>query len=124
MRLKNIVLPIIGSMMIAGSTLYASGNVQGRIMTSLKKIDLQKNQESQIQKFQEEQKKEIQDLRTQLPKGRIFSKDGFNKEIYIEKNEAAAKIRIEAEAKFIQKTFGILTNKQKMELLKALRAKN
>jgi len=124
MRLKNILLPIFGSMMIAGSTLYASGGVQGRIMNSLQKVGLEKNQESQIQKFQEEQKSEIQDGRAQLPKGLIFSKEGFNKELYIKKNEAAAKVRIEADAKFIQKTFGILTNKQKIELLKAMKDKN
>ncbi len=121
MKLKNIVLPIIGSMVIAGSTLYASGMEGGRLMNALQKVELQKKQKDQIEKFKAEQKKEMQAGRSEVPKGRIFSKEGFNKELYIKKAEATAKSRIVANANFIDKTFNILTPKQKVEWVKALK---
>ncbi|AKF24207.1 hypothetical protein YH65_01440 [Sulfurovum lithotrophicum] len=121
MKLKHIALPVIGSMVIAGSTLYASGGQQGKLMNALQKVELQKNQKEQIEKFKEEQRKELQQGRAEIPKGRIFSKEGFNKDLYIKKGETAAKVRIEANANFIDKTFQILTKKQKVEWIKGMR---
>ena len=121
MGFRSIVLPIVGSLVIAGSTLCASGMEGGKLMRALDKVELQQNQKEKIEKFKAEQKKEMQEGRAKIPKGRIFSKDGFNKDLYIKKGETAAKIRIEADANFIAKTFSILSKKQKVEWLKAMK---
>jgi len=95
---------------------------KGRLFDrAIVKIDTTAQQKNQLRTFRQEQQNTMREARQNQIRCNEFTKQGFNKKLFILKAEEKADARIQARATYLEKSYSILSQQQKEALFEEMK---